>query len=204
MTIKQFCASVKAANAGLTCTWKPLTKEYRVTFAEGSPAEKEAAAYYTNDQTDAANTARMMWNERYLPKVETSPLLAHRCAKHSMCGTLPPLCQTCQRIHTEAEIATRTVDALLAAGYLVWVDMKGDDGARPEQPTSNRVAILSEMMQVDDEFIGVYRVYDKADERPDGWVRFIYGNDGCDVISDYTTNLESVLAPINAYADSLA
>lgn len=40
-------------------------------------------------------------------------------------------------------------------------------------------------------------------ERPIGWVRFVYGNDGHDVISDYTTNLESVLEPINAYAESL-
>lgn len=204
MTIKQFCASVKAANAGLTCTWKPLTKEYRVAFADGTPAEKEAAAYYTNDQTDAANTARMMWNGRYLPKVEASPLLAHRCAKHSICGTLPSLCAVCQRINVEAEIVTRTVEALLKAGFALSTD-QGEGAFVPAKPTTSREIILSALMQTDDEHLFAFAVDAPAKSgRHRGWVRFVYGNGGFDVISDYTTNLESVLAPVNAYADTLA
>jgi hypothetical protein len=36
-----------------------------------------------------------------------------------------------------------------------------------------------------------------------GWVRFIYGNDGWDVINDYTTNLEPVIAGVNALAEKM-
>ncbi len=36
-----------------------------------------------------------------------------------------------------------------------------------------------------------------------GWVRFIYGNDGWDVISDYTTNLEPVMKLVQPLIDRL-
>lgn len=36
-----------------------------------------------------------------------------------------------------------------------------------------------------------------------GWVRMIYGNDGWDVMADYTTNLEDVLTDANKLADKL-
>jgi hypothetical protein len=95
-----------------------------------------------------------------------------------------------------------TVDALLAAGYLLQTDMQEDP--RPEKPTADRAAILAEMMEVDDEFLGVWFGHPPAgDPRSNAWVRFVYGNGGWDVISDYTMSLETVLAPINAYADSL-
>jgi hypothetical protein len=38
----------------------------------------------------------------------------------------------------------------------------------------------------------------------DGWVFFVYGNNGPDVINDYTTNLEPALVKTNALADRLA
>lgn len=124
-----------------------------------------------------------------------------RCYEHKDREIPPRLCSTCQRIGVEAELVEKTVDALLAAGYLLRTDIQEDP--RPATPTAERDAILREMMDVDDEFLGAYKTYDKNDARPDGWVRFVYGNDGYDVVSDYTTNLESVLAPVNAYADTL-
>lgn len=36
-----------------------------------------------------------------------------------------------------------------------------------------------------------------------GWVRFVFGNDGYDVISDYTINLEDFLKGANALANEL-
>jgi len=36
-----------------------------------------------------------------------------------------------------------------------------------------------------------------------GWVRLIYGNDGWDVVNDYTTNLETLMAGATALADKL-
>ncbi len=125
-----------------------------------------------------------------------------RCFDHKDAATLPRLCRTCQRIAVEAELVTRAVDAFLAAGYLLQADVNEDP--RPEKPTGDRGAILAEMMEVDDEFLGVWFGRPAGgDLRPDAWVRFVYGNDGWDVISDYTTNLESILAPVNQYAESL-
>lgn len=34
-----------------------------------------------------------------------------------------------------------------------------------------------------------------------GWVRFIYGGDGWDVINDYSVNLDKYLAEANAFAE---
>ena len=34
-----------------------------------------------------------------------------------------------------------------------------------------------------------------------GWLHFVYGNDGWDVLSDYTTNLEPALAPVTTVAN---
>lgn len=122
-----------------------------------------------------------------------------RCSKHQDRQELPRLCSTCQRIAVEQDIVTRTVDALLGAGYLLQTNIQW---RRPANPTSDRGTILAQMMAVDDEFLGVHRPGD-SDPRPFAWVRFVYGNDGWDVMSDYTTNLEDVLAPVNEYADSL-
>lgn len=122
-----------------------------------------------------------------------------RCSEHKGRETAPRLCHTCQRIAVEAEIVEKTVDALLAAGYMLQTDIMED--ARPHAPAADRAAILAEMMDVDDEYLGAFQADDLG--KPLAWVRFVYGNDGYDVISDYTTNLESILAPINEFADSL-
>ena len=37
-----------------------------------------------------------------------------------------------------------------------------------------------------------------------GWVFFVYGNDGYDVVNDYTINLESVMKEANELADKYA
>lgn len=53
----------------------------------------------------------------------------------------------------------------------------------------------------------VYGIADGGEKRPAGgytyWVRCVPGN-GADFISDYSTNLESVLAPANAFAFQFA
>ena len=122
-----------------------------------------------------------------------------RCYNHKDRETLPKACSTCRRIEIEQEVVTKVVDAFLAAGYTLQTDLQEE--RRPECPTSDREAILFEMMQVDDEFLGVFQGGDHL--TPIGWVRFVYGNDGWDVVSDYSTNLERIMRPINEYADSL-
>ncbi len=49
---------------------------------------------------------------------------------------------------------------------------------------------------------GLYLYAWNTDRRPsefNHWVRLVPGN-GADVLSDYSTNLESVVAPVNAFA----
>lgn len=124
---------------------------------------------------------------------------APRCYDHKDRETFPKACHTCQRIAIEQEMVTKVIDALLAAGYFLSTDIQED--ARPAKPTNDRTVILAEMMEVDDEYLGVYRANEHL--TPVSWVRFVYGNDGYDVVSDYTTNLEEIMKPINEYADSL-
>ncbi len=43
-------------------------------------------------------------------------------------------------------------------------------------------------------------VYMEGKRNPFGWIYLVWGNGAC-LISDYTTNLERYLAPINEYLD---
>jgi len=95
-----------------------------------------------------------------------------------------------RRHSVEVDIVTKTVDALLKAKFLLSVD-DGDGEIFP--PTKDRQKILDALINTDEDYLFVYNetmgvvLYL-------GWVRFVYGNDdGYDVISDYTINLEYVL-----------
>lgn len=128
------------------------------------------------------------------------------CDTHSRAKRTTPArcCHVCQRMVVEQEIAAMTVDALLAAGYLLNV-RNGGDTPELSAPTTDRQAVLDIMFATDDEFLVTFKPGRDLtiDDRPDGWVRFVYGNDGYDLISDYTTNLEAVLAPVNAFTHTL-
>jgi hypothetical protein len=54
LSIQSVIAVVKSF--GMTCAWKPDTREYRVNFKGGS----EDSAYYTQDGQDAIDTARIL------------------------------------------------------------------------------------------------------------------------------------------------
>lgn len=127
------------------------------------------------------------------------------CDTHSRAKRTTPArcCHVCQRLVVEQEIAAMTVDALLAAGYLLNVNNGGQDDEL--KPTTDRQAVLDAMFATDDEFLTVYTNHHPAlaKTRSLGWVHFVYGNSGYDVISDYTTNLEAVLAPVNAFTNTL-
>lgn len=43
----------------------------------------------------------------------------------------------------------------------------------------------------------------KENNREIGWIYLVFGNDGYDVISDYTTNLESFLKPVFELVDKI-
>ena len=91
--------------------------------------------------------------------------------------------------------------ALLAAGFSLSID-NGDT----EAPYSkSRKDILKGMYQTDEEYLYVRKAGSSGSF---AWVYFVYGNDGWDVISDYTVNLESLIGEgtdvqkvVDKYAD---
>lgn len=69
-------------------------------------------------------------------------------------------------------------------------------------PTRDAKALLDEVLAVDEARLYYHR---NGEPDPYGWVFFVLGNDdGSTVVSDYTTNLEQMLAGANELADNLA
>lgn len=97
------------------------------------------------------------------------------------------------RQHVERLIARRLILDGLRAGYTISVD-NGEDGAT--MPAQNVTAIMAIMFETDEEYL----IFQKTNGFR-GWVRLIYGNDGWDVINDYTVNLDHIMGGANALAD---
>ena len=100
------------------------------------------------------------------------------------------------RILIEKEIVEKAACCLIEAGYLVEV-FDGEEVAQPA--TTDMEQIKAALYTTDEDYL---RAVDGKGKRV-GWVRMIYGNDGWDVISDYTTNLEDVLQEATALSERL-
>jgi len=100
-------------------------------------------------------------------------------------------------ISIETQIIKATINTLLSAGFEVSVF----DG---EEIVVERLVapdmIFEAMKTTDEDYLRVYMRGDRS-AVVWGWVRFIYGNDGTDVINDYSTNLESIMGRIFAMID---
>ena len=118
------------------------------------------------------------------------------CNGHKFRTERPRACNICNRLAIERDVVTVLVDTLLAQWYQLQV-VNGED---EHKATRDRATVLEQLGEVDDEYIRVV----KPAAHFVGWVRLVYGNSGYDVINDYTVNLEEVLRPVNAYADTMA
>jgi hypothetical protein len=101
-----------------------------------------------------------------------------------------------KRIAVERRIVLALIDRALDEGY----ELSVYDGDHAYLWTRDRDAVIADIMETDDDYL---RVRKRANDGTLGWVRLVYGNDGWDVICDYTTNLEALLAPVLALAESL-
>lgn len=94
----------------------------------------------------------------------------------------------------ENKVIRRAATDLVAAGYQLTVD----NGAEEPGPWTSTVAeVMSRLRETD---------ADRLMARRDGktsWVLLVYGNDPCEVVADYTVDLEEVLAGANEVADRL-
>lgn len=95
----------------------------------------------------------------------------------------------------EKEIYTEVINVLLDAGFGLSID-NGDNSGGSDTDyefeihnSKDRAAILKAMYQCDEDRLFVHNDNDTAF----AWVYFVYGNDGWDVISDYTVNLEKYI-----------
>lgn len=106
-----------------------------------------------------------------------------------------------QRQAVERTIAGMVIDALLRAGFSLGVY---DGEEITIRRSKDRDAIFAALFTTDEDYLKVYPEPLHLNSKPPafGWVRFVYGNDGWDVICDHTVNLESYLAPVDAWIDT--
>lgn len=95
----------------------------------------------------------------------------------------------------EKKITRRIISDAIAAGYLILVDEIMDE----EGPSKDLKHLMEQVSQMDEDRLMFYKPDDL--KKCVGWVFLVYGNDGWDAISDYTTNLEDVLVGANKVAD---
>ncbi|MBS0045139.1 hypothetical protein KFE26_23100 [Shewanella sp. M16] len=98
----------------------------------------------------------------------------------------------------ETAIIDKTIDALLAAGLHLAVY----DGEEITTPiTTDKAVIVAALGTTELDYLCCYA---SPTAVRTGFVMLVYGNAGYEVICDYTTNLEDVLAQVNEYAEQLA
>lgn len=106
-----------------------------------------------------------------------------------------------KRRELEKKIARSAAEDLIAAGYSVSV-YDGEEVTLKE--STDIKAILKAMFTTDEDHLYAMAQGEDGKSKRVGWVQFTYGNDGWDVISDNTVNLEDALANTTALAEKLA
>jgi len=106
--------------------------------------------------------------------------------------TLPPIPHGTTN---EKLIVGKLVQDILAAGNTITVN-DGEDETLV--CSTDAKAIFEALASTDEDYV----IVNSNQNGRYGWVRLIWGNDH-DIISDYTTNLETLLAGANALADEL-
>jgi hypothetical protein len=102
-------------------------------------------------------------------------------------------------LRQESMIARRLVSDAIKAGLSITVD-HGRDTEITLRRSVKVADVLKEMRATDEEALHFYRGND-----PVGSVFFVYGNDGWDVINDYSTRLEWLMEKgVNALVDRLS
>lgn len=95
----------------------------------------------------------------------------------------------------EYVIVRKLVEDFRAKGFTLLISYCGgsEDITIPDASEKS----MLELFACDEEQVHIFR-----GEENMGWVKLVYGNDGWDVISDYTTNLEEWMGPVLEFADA--
>jgi len=108
------------------------------------------------------------------------------------------------RQEMERRIIRAVVTDLIKAGYLVQVSYeRGFDNVH--KPSVFLAEIMLHVQACDEEHLMVYdpSTLSRKQTKATSYVYLVYGNDGWDVVSDYTVDLEETLARSNKLADKL-
>lgn len=104
-----------------------------------------------------------------------------------------------RRIRTEGKIARKIVSTFLAKGLLVSVN---DGEEWTVKRSASKDEIVGALFSTDEDILRAYR----PDGSSIGMVYLVYGNDGYDVVNDYTTSpaMEEIMdGTINPYCNQL-
>lgn len=103
-----------------------------------------------------------------------------------------------KRKDIEEKIVSKLVKVILKAGYVISVF---DGEEVPVKRSGKYFEVMKGLFSVDEESI---KIRNKAGEYV-GFVYFVYGNDGYDVIADYSANevIEKLMVEVDAYISKL-
>lgn len=109
------------------------------------------------------------------------------------------------RRRIEIRIVRRVIRDLLKAGYKLHAVENDWPGEEENIQIDNGVPALDYLFNLDEErvFVSSPDTEIKPGYGTGTWIQFVFGNDGYDVLSDYTVNLDHVLTPINEWVDKL-
>jgi hypothetical protein len=90
---------------------------------------------------------------------------------------------------TDRAAIGHVIDGLTKAGWTLDYVNDGED----EVPTPTKAKALEAITAVDDAYLFVYEGHKNG---PQGWVRFVLGNDPEEVVCDHTINLSAAIDPV--------
>ncbi len=102
-------------------------------------------------------------------------------------------------ISIEDQLIKATISILLRDGFTLGVF---DGEEMTVRQSTNPDLIFTSMKTTDEDYIYTFKPGDMNPRSVGfGWVRFVYGNDGIEVINDYTTTLDAQMAVIYKMID---
>lgn len=100
----------------------------------------------------------------------------------------------------ERAVVRQAITDLLAAGHTISLNNGGDQDE--VSLSTDLAALMASIQETDEEYLLVYPKDADGTSRQ-GWIRLIYGNDGWDVMNDYTTNLGVAINKADTLASEL-
>lgn len=98
------------------------------------------------------------------------------------------------RAFVELQVVDAIIKAAVDAGY--HLEVEGEEGEGVDTSDASALKVL--LFNLDD---AIVLVFNGKGRKAFGWIRLVFGNDGWDLVSDYSVNLEEFLAPVQAVAD---